>query len=426
MILLIYNYSQEVRDLFYTDSIRKKLTINLSESPINFSTYNKPYFDIYKSLSDDEIISESMEFSEALTEETKFTLRSFSCPQLSVDRVFEQKDFTGCACNCILSIYNDDNTTIAANIVLLQGYVSSDEASEDRKTRKLVCLDAVSQLLNIEIFSLSGVSKGNQTILTLMNTISSATNISFYWGKYNKYGELYVEIFNPEYNVVELSQTVDFSNFENSYTINDFLKDFAEILGAFCVFYKSNTTSLNNSYIGLEITFVPVQLNLDLLYPSTTKYPSKYLYPLFGDSVDNYAQYPIVHNLPWFKKVVISTKPVIPYKYFSVYIGNKEIFKSTTFISVDMDLEYKVSNNILCQYAVQDELIYLTARADYMASHLNYFLIKLEMPYLAYLQPGDCLLVNSEWGTYAMPIIKVDVKGINSLNATVTCELATL
>lgn len=423
---MIYNYSQHIKDLFYTDSIRKSLTINLSENPIDLLNYEYTDFEIYKSLSDEDIISESMEFSEALSEETKFTFRSFSLPQLSVDRIFEQKDFTGCACTCILSIYEEDGETIAANIMLLSGYVSSDEASEDRKTRKLVCLDAVSQLLNFEIFSLSGVSKGNQTILTLMNTISSATKISFYWGKYNKYGELYVEIFNPLYNVVELNQTVNFTNFENSYTINDFLKDLAEILGAFCIFYKSNTTSLNNSYIGLQVTFVPVQLNLDLLYPSTTKYPANYLYPLFGDSVDNYAQYPIVHNLPWFKKVVIGTKPVIPYKYFSVYIGNKEIFKSETFISVDMELEYKVSNNILCQYAVQDELIYLTARSDYMTSHLNYFLIKLEMPYLAYLQPGDCLLVNSEWGTYAMPIIKVDVKGINSLNATVTCELATL
>ena len=47
------------------------------------------------------------------------------------------------------------------------------------------------------------------------------------------------------------------------------------------------------------------------------------------------------------------------------------------------------------------------------------------MPYLAYLQPGDFIMIESNWGTYVMPIIKVEVNGINSLVARVTCELKT-
>ena len=215
MILLIYNYSQEVRDLFYTDSIRKKLTINLSENPIDFSTYNRTYFDIYKSLSDDEIISESMEFSEALSEENKFTFRAFSLPQLSVDRVFEEKDFTGCACTCILSIYEEDNQTIAANIMLLSGYVVSDEASDDRQTRKLNCIDSIGQLLEKEIFSFENVNKTNSSILNLISAVSTATKISFFKGDYDENGVLDYELIT-ETNFSKLKYDVDFTNFENS------------------------------------------------------------------------------------------------------------------------------------------------------------------------------------------------------------------
>ena len=151
---MIYDYPQNVRDLFYTDSIKKSLTINLSKDPIDLLTYSKTNFDIYKTLSDEDIIAESMEFSEGLSEETQFTFRSFSLPQLSVSRFFEQKDYTGCACTCILSVYAEDGTTIAANIMLLSGYVVSDEASDDRRTRKLTCIDSLGQFFEKEIFAL--------------------------------------------------------------------------------------------------------------------------------------------------------------------------------------------------------------------------------------------------------------------------------
>lgn len=421
MILLIYNYSQEVRDLFYTDSIRKKLTINLSENPINLATYNIDTFDIYKSLSDDEIISESMEFSEALTEETKFTLHSFSCQQLSVNRVFEQKDFTGCACNCILSIYQSDGETIAANIMLLSGYVTSDEASEDRKTRKLTCLDSLGQILDREIFSFSGVSKDSQTINSLISQVGTATKISFYKGVYDDYGVITEENMS---NFPELNYNVNFTNFENSYTIKDFISDIAEALGAFILFNKQNITNSNMGIIGREIVFVRPLLDLEMLYPQNKLYPHNSLYPLLRDPNTIYAKFTPVYELPWYKKIVISTKNVLAYEYFSVYIGNQILFKSQIF-GVDTDLEYKISNNILLQYANKNDVSKIVDGAMVLTSSLNYFIVKLEMPYLAFLQPGDYLLIESEWGTYIMPIIKVEVKGINSLNATVTCELAT-
>ena len=420
---MIYNYSQHIKDLFYTDSIRKSLTINLSENPIDLLNYEYTDFEIYKSLSDEDIISESMEFSEALSEEIEFTFRSFSLPQLSVDRIFEQKDFTGCACTCILSIYEEDGETIAANIMLLSGYVVSDEASEDRQTRKMSCIDSVSQLFEKEIFSLSNVNKTEMSILNFISAISVATKINFFKGVYDENGILDVEEINTS-TFPELNYNVDFTNYDKSYTVKDFLSDFCEITGCFFVFNKQNSPSINNSYLARNIILIRPYLDMDLLYPKNSLYPDTSLYPLFGYATQIYTKPPVVHKIDWYINAVISTSSVMPYKYFSVYVGNKEIFNSTE-MGINSNLEYKISNNVLLEKANENEITNIVAPVDFLLRKLSYFVIKLDMPYLAYLQPGDFIMFESEWGTYVLPVIKTEVKGINSLTSKVTCELKT-
>ena len=114
----------------------------------------------------------------------------------------------------------------------------------------------------------------------------------------------------------------------------------------------------------------------------------------------------------------------MPYKYFSVYVGNKEIFNSTE-MGVNSNLEYKISNNVLLEKANENEITNIVAPVDFLLRELSYFVIKIDMPYLAYLQPGDFIMFESEWGTYVLPVIKTEVKGINSLTSKVTCELKT-
>ena len=420
---MIYDYPQNVRDLFYTDSIKKSLTINLSKDPIDLLKYNKTNFDIYKTLSDEDIIAESMEFSEGLSEETQFTFRSFSLPQLSVSRIFEQKDYTGCACTCILSVYNEDGTTIAANIMLLSGYVVSDEASDDRRTRKLTCIDSLGQFFEKEIFALSGINKTTMTILDFITAISNATKIQFFKGSYDNNGVLDVAKVDSS-TFPELIYEVNFSNFNESYTIKDFLQDLAEVTGCFLIFHKQNSTTVNNSYIGLDIVLVRTFLDMRLRYPSSALYPKTSLYPLFVETTSSLSQVPIVHKIDWYISAVISTEPVKPYKYFSVYIGNKEIFTATAF-GEKSNTEYKISNNTLLEKANANEISNIAYAPVALTSNLNYFTIKLDMPYLAYLQPGDFIMFESEWGTYILPIVNVQVRGINSLRATVSCELKT-
>ena len=420
---MIYDYPQNVRDLFYTDSIKKILTINLSEYPIDLLTYSKTNFDIYKTLSDEDIIAESMEFSEGLSEEPQFTFRSFSLPQLSVSRIFEQKDYTGCACTCILSVYAGDGTTIAANIMLLSGYVVSDEASEDRRTRKLTCIDSLGQFFEKEIFALSGINKTTMTILDFITAISNATKIQFFKGSYDNNGVLDVATVNGS-TFPELIYEVNFSNFNESYTIKDFLQDLAEATGCFLIFHKQNSTTVNNSYIGLDIVLVRTFLDMRLRYPSSALYPKTSLYPLFVETTSSLSQVPIVHKIDWYISAVISTEPVKPYKYFSVYIGNKEIFTATA-LGEKSNTEYKISNNTLLEKANANEISNIAYAPVALTSDLNYFTIKLDMPYLAYLQPGDFIMFESEWGTYILPIVNVQVRGINSLRATVSCELKT-
>lgn len=430
MILLIYNYSQEVRDLFYTDSIRKKLTINLSENPIDlFEIGGSSTFEIYRTLSDEEIISESMEFSEALSEETNFTFRSFSLPQLSVERVFEQYDFTGCACTCILTIYEQDRETPAAYILLLDGYVLSDEASEDRKTRKLTCISSVSQILDKEVFS-----HINKNVYTVAGLLANAFSpFSIFKGEYNNYGtiDIYqITSASPQFN--ELDYNVNFSNFQESYTYKDLLLDVIEALGCFCLFYKGNISPVsgeNYNFINKDIILIRPNFNLGLLYPNNNVYPSNsaqygLIYPLYSFAENEYVTLSPSNKLPWYKKVAISTKPNYPYNYFSVYIGNNRIFRFEGY-HTNNNLEYTIKDNKLLEQADRDEIVYITGGVTYMIYYLNFFRIKLEMPYLAYLQPGDSILIENEWGTYVMPIVKVEVKGINSLNATVTCEFIT-
>ena len=420
---MIYDYPQNVRDLFYTDSIKKSLTINLSKDPIDLLKYSKTNFDIYKTLSDEDIIAESMEFSEGLSEETQFTFRSFSLPQLSVSRIFEQKDYTGCACTCILSVYNEDGTTIAANIMLLSGYVVSDEASDDRRTRKLTCIDSIGQFFEKEIFALSGINKTTMTILDFITAISNATKIQFFKGSYDNNGVLDVATVNGS-TFPELIYEVNFSNFNESYTIKDFLQDLAEVTGCFLIFHKQNSTTVNNSYIGLDIVLVRTFLDMRLRYPSSTLYPKTSLYPLFVETTSSLSQVPIVHKIDWYISAVISTEPVKPYKYFSVYIGNKEIFTATA-LGEKSNTEYKISNNTLLEKANANEISNIAYAPMALTSNLNYFTIKLDMPYLAYLQPGDFIMFESKWGTYILPIVNVQVRGINSLRATVSCELKT-
>ena len=420
---MIYDYPQNVRDLFYTDSIKKSLTINLSKDPIDLLKYNKTNFDIYKTLSDEDIIAESMEFSEGLSEETQFTFRSFSLPQLSVSRIFEQKDYTGCACTCILSVYNEDGTTIAANIMLLSGYVVSDEASDDRRTRKLTCIDSIGQFFEKEIFALSGINKTTMTILDFITAISNATKIQFFKGSYDNNGVLDVATVNGS-TFPELIYEVNFSNFNESYTIKDFLQDLAEATGCFLIFHKQNSTTVNNSYIGLNVVLVRTFLDMRLRYPSSALYPKTSLYPLFVETTSSLSQVPIVHKIDWYISAVISTEPVKPYKYFSVYIGNKEIFTATA-LGEKSNTEYKISNNTLLEKANANEISNIAYAPVALTSDLNYFTIKLDMPYLAYLQPGDFIMFESKWGTYILPIVNVQVRGINSLRATVSCELKT-
>lgn len=420
---MIYNYPQNVRDLFYTDSIKKSLTINLSKDPIDLLTYSETNFDIYKTLSDKDIIAESMEFSEGLSEETQFTFRSFSLPQLSVSRVFEQKDYTGCACTCILSIYNADGATIAANIMLLSGYVISDEASDDRRTRKLTCIDSLGQFFEKEIFALNGINKTTMTILNFITAISNATKIQFFYGSYDNNGVLDVAAVDVS-TFPELTYEVNFSNFNASYTIKDFLQDLAEATGCFLIFHKQNSTTVNNSYIGLDIVLVRTFLDMQLLYPSSTLYPKTSLYPLFVKTTPLFSQVPIVHKIDWYINAVVSTEPVKPYKYFSVYMGNKKIFTAAS-AGKKSNTEYKISNNMLLEKANANEISNITYAPMALTSDLNYFTIKLDMPYLAYLQPGDFIMFESEWGTYILPIVNVQVRGINSLRATVSCELKT-
>ena len=420
---MIYDYPQNVRDLFYTDSIKKSLTINLSKDPVDLLKYNKTNFDIYKTLSDEDIIAESMEFSEGLSEETQFTFRSFSLPQLSVSRIFEQKDYTGCACTCILSVYNKDGTTIAANIMLLSGYVVSDEASDDRRTRKLTCIDSIGQFFEKEIFALSGINKTTMTILDFITAISNATKIQFFKGSYDNNGVLDVATVNGS-TFPELIYEVNFSNFNESYTIKDFLQDLAEATGCFLIFHKQNSTTVNNSYIGLDVVLVRTFLDMRLRYPSSTLYPKTSLYPLFVETTSSLSQVPIVHKIDWYISAVISTEPVKPYKYFSVYIGNKEIFTATA-LGEKSNTEYKISDNTLLEKANANEISNIAYAPIALTSDLNYFTIKLDMPYLAYLQPGDFIMFDSEWGTYILPIVNVQVRGINSLRATVSCELKT-
>lgn len=420
---MIYDYPQNVRDLFYTDSIKKSLTINLSKDPVDLLKYSKTNFDIYKTLSDEDIIAESMEFSEGLSEETQFTFRSFSLPQLSVSRIFEQKDYTGCACTCILSVYNEDGTTIAANIMLLSGYVVSDEASDDRRTRKLTCIDSIGQFFEKEIFALSGINKTTMTILDFITAISNATKIQFFKGSYDNNGVLDVATVNGS-TFPELIYEVNFSNFNESYTIKDFLQDLAEVTGCFLIFHKQNSTTVNNSYIGLDIVLVRTFLDMRLRYPSSTLYPKTSLYPLFVETNSLLSQVPIVHKIDWYISAVISTEPVKPYKYFSVYIGNKEIFTATA-LGEKSNTEYKISNNTLLEKVNANEISNIAYAPMALTSGLNYFTIKLDMPYLAYLQPGDFIMFESKWGTYILPIVNVQVRGINSLRATVSCELKT-
>ena len=376
---MIYDYPQNVRDLFYTDSIKKSLTINLSKDPIDLLKYNKTNFDIYKTLSDEDIIAESMEFSEGLSEETQFTFRSFSLPQLSVSRIFEQKDYTGCACTCILSVYNEDGTTIAANIMLLSGYVVSDEASDDRRTRKLTCIDSIGQFFEKEIFALSGINKTTMTILDFITAISNATKIQFFKGSYDNNGVLDVATVNGS-TFPELIYEVNFSNFNESYTIKDFLQDLAEATGCFLIFHKQNSTTVNNSYIGLDVVFVRTFLDMRLRYPSSTLYPKTSLYPLFVETTSLLSQVPIVHKIDWYISAVISTEPVKPYKYFSVYIGNKEIFTATA-LGEKSNTEYKISNNTLLEKANANEISNIAYAPVALTSDLNYFTIKLDMPY---------------------------------------------
>lgn len=420
---MIYDYPQNVRDLFYTDSIKKSLTINLSKDPIDLLKYNKTNFDIYKTLSDEDIIAESMEFSEGISEEAQFTFRSFSLPQLSVSRIFEQKDYTGCACTCILSVYNEDGTTIAANIMLLSGYVVSDEASDDRRTRKLTCIDSIGQFFEKEIFALSGINKTTMTILDFITAISNATKIQFFKGSYDNNGVLDVATVNGS-TFPELIYEVNFSNFNESYTIKDFLQDLAEVTGCFLIFHKQNSTTVNNSYIGLDIVLVRTFLDMRLRYPSSALYPKTSLYPLFVETTSSLSQVPIVHKIDWYISAVISTEPVKPYKYFSVYIGNKEIFTATA-LGEKSNTEYKISNNTLLEKANANEISNIAYAPMALTSNLNYFTIKLDMPYLAYLQPGDFIMFESKWGTYILPIVNVQVRGINSLRAIVSCELKT-
>lgn len=423
---MIYNYPQNVRDLFYTDSIKKSLTINLSKDPIDLLTYSETNFDIYKTLSDKDIIAESMEFSEGLSEETQFTFRSFSLPQLSVSRVFEQKDYTGCACTCILSIYNADGATIAANIMLLSGYIISDEASDDRRTRKLTCIDSLGQFFEKEIFALNGINKTTMTILNFITAISNATKIQFFYGSYDNNGVLDVAAVDVS-TFPELTYEVNFSNFNASYTIKDFLQDLAEATGCFLIFHKQNSVSINNSYLGLEIILISPTLDMRLLYPKDTLYPrgnetsTNSIFPLWGEYRENA---PIVHKIDWYINAVISTEPVKPYKYFSAFVGNKQVFE-ITHGGVKSALEYKISNNTLLERANWDEISHITFRSSYLTGNLNFFTIKLDMPYLAYLQPGDFIMFESEWGTYILPIVNVQARGINSLRATVSCELKT-
>ena len=148
------------------------------------------------------------------------------------------------------------------------------------------------------------------------------------------------------------------------------------------------------------------------------------LYPLFVETTSSLSQVPIVHKIDWYISAVISTEPVKPYKYFSVYIGNKEIFTATA-LGEKSNTEYKISNNTLLEKANANEISNIAYAPVALTSGLNYFTIKLDMPYLAYLQPGDFIMFESEWGTYILPIVNVQVRGINSLRATVSCELKT-
>ena len=254
-------------------------------------------------------------------------------------------------------------------------------------------------------------------------TISNDTKIQFFYGSYDNNGVLDVAAVDVS-TFPELTYEVNFSNFNASYTIKDFLQDLAEATGCFLIFHKQNSTTVNNSYIGLDIVLVRTFLDMQLLYPSSTLYPKTSLYPLFVKTTPLFSQVPIVHKIDWYINAVVSTEPVKPYKYFSVYMGNKKIFTAAS-AGKKSNTEYKISNNMLLEKANANEISNITYAPMALTSDLNYFTIKLDMPYLAYLQPGDFIMFESEWGTYILPIVNVQVRGINSLRATVSCELKT-
>jgi hypothetical protein len=414
---LLQQITDRGRQLFAEDSVRKQLLVYVYDSTENING------NLETILNDENIISESMKFSEGILDNDKLEFGSYFSKQISFERIYDNVSYKNKRCVCILQVYDNDGT-VTDHIVLLVGRIYSDKISDDGFKSTVTAYDSLYYVQNIDLNQKGYIRREKKSAWEhIFDTLSDyelniVPDVFLHGQSLGALDENVAKVFP------NATEEIDFTNLpDEKYLVKDFLKDSGEFLGA--VIQAPTTYRVKSVFDGdgmstwdftIAIDYKRIDTLYETVFPNDKIYPSNTIYPGF-------ISLPYTYELPYYIDFHYEGEDIIPYNAITIYKENSVIG------SADSQNENKV------EYVINDNkfFTFCPRTADILKDHLEqiaveYALTTIDIPYLPFLQSSDNLFVHTGTakGAVLIPILKIEVNGINSMRAKIECLANTI
>lgn len=453
--------SDRVSELYMMDSIRKSLEIYLYEWVPDEWSLDGGYYallapnstelatEIAPTITDDQILSESMNYKEGLLEGEVLKFGSLVAKELSLQRIYNGVSYSKKVCKAVLALYDEDGETLVNRITLFDGYVAEDKFQDNGFIKDMTLRSNLAAFLDWNIGSdgsgnltafmepgPSAYSFDGSTVADYFDFVGMATRC-FINIPYDS-AERRLRFPSPtgRYNSI-LDMPIAMSGAEAPLTASAALSGLAELCGAFL--RESKMIVLDDypeeelpyafdvystwltSFASSTLELIRVDTYVRQMYPADDLYPADMLFPLYSGSLLNGAFNTGTFVIPWYISATWSEEDLVNYIRAECYIGSE--LKAST--GVDGGNSYQIKDNAALRKSPDGtNNCYAEAVASVLAmcNQNNYSIGTLQHLWAPFVEPGDNIVLLYENKVIVMPVFSCQVQGINLLRATTDCR----
>lgn len=426
--------SDRVSELYMMDSIRKSLEIYLYKWVPDEEYIEGGYYAllapnseelatvIAPTITDDQILSESMNYKEGLLEGEVLKFGSLVAKELSIQRIYNGISYSKKICKAVLALYDEDGETIVNRITLFNGYVAEDKLQDNGFIRDMTLRSNLSAVLEWNIGSggagdltgflqpgPSSLSFDGSTVADYFSFVGIATNC--YINIPSDPAERRLRFPSPtgRYNSV-LDMPIAMSGAEAPLTASAALSGLAELCGAFL---RENKILVVDASPEEELPYA-VDVYSTWLQMSTLMTHLELIRLSGASNAGTFA-------LPWYINASWSEEDLVNFVRAECYIGSE--LKAS--VGADSGVSYQIKDNAALRKSPDGtKNCYSEAVASVLAmcTQNNYPIGTLQHLWAPFVEPGDSIVLTHEDTVVTIPVFSCQVQGINLLKATTDCR----